>query len=876
MADKSPEELLAREGAEAFKREQSFASEEARAAWFSKWDSVPLEKRIDIIQEYQLAALTGRTQDQIEAIRKGIEDRVVQRAMSRFGVKYTPSVRRDLEESIRNTSTAMLNKLLEQEVKRAAGDKKSEAARDAGQKSAEKYAEAQGMIWTPGAKAEIQTKASYRPDPESFKPFSPEDVAAYTSKLDALKRKLEVTQLADKIREMRWAGKQEELSSMLAQQLGIRERQLGVSADTRLGASEKIRNEITLTQDALKRGGVGGFKVSIPAKKPMVVGLKSVRTVDVKDEEGRKIGRQTIVEEEIGMASPILPEGGGRGSESADARAFAQRVRNQLVEDQIMMILGLQDLNIEDLKATKEGQAQLNRLRRRVSEELAPEIRAGTKGGAAVAKASIYSEKAERTAINAGKEFAKEKMGKEAWSALSTEQKEQAGAEYADRFYKPYTIRVGPTGKSEDGTEFARPDPQASTLLNQKPQLFTPSGFGMKMRSAAGADKRVARDLPNDAYADAGLYKTLLPRLGKRKAINEAKYLNPRWIAAAFGNDVLEAVKQRKAAQTSGFNITTQITVRDLEAAGFKMSEPKYSIVSPIVPTLFGQAMKEWHLAHMQREVDPTLARQVYSNGKLIDVGSKAGKRELFMRGARATLYGAKAGGEKRIINEARKLAQEEMDESALYIGDSDEAKAIYDAKLEELTELAADIILSKEPVVTKSYNDKIRAFNARLRDKSVRTVEEKTKAVRGKRLAKATPENKIEVLAEDAVFDRYSKVAHQMAGAEPKRENWRSEDGFLAARANWVKRYDEAFNRAAVNLDEDLAEAKTAIRSGARNVASGTVILRKKKDGEGQVSGLGAGFGSYDLGSKIAITAVGGLVVYSLFKALTSKGNQS
>ncbi len=46
--------------------------------------------------------------------------------------------------------------------------------------------------------------------------------------------------------------------------------------------------------------------------------------------------------------------------------------------------------------------------------------------------------------------------------------------------------------------------------------------------------------------------------------------------------------------------------------------------------------------------------------------------------------------------------------------------------------------------------------------------------------------------------------------------------------------------------------------------------IVQKKLDG------LGFGFGSYDLGSKITITAVGGLLAFGLFKALTSKGNQS
>jgi hypothetical protein len=48
-------------------------------------------------------------------------------------------------------------------------------------------------------------------------------------------------------------------------------------------------------------------------------------------------------------------------------------------------------------------------------------------------------------------------------------------------------------------------------------------------------------------------------------------------------------------------------------------------------------------------------------------------------------------------------------------------------------------------------------------------------------------------------------------------------------------------------------------------------IAIEKKK-----LDGLGFGFGSYDLGSKITITAVGGLVAFGLFKALTSKGNQS
>lgn len=945
MADKKglPEPRIPKifkEIAQEFRREQTFASEDARAQWFARWDSIPFETRNELMMKYQISALSGKAPAELESIRKGIEDAVVQRVMSRFGAKYKDEARRELEREMRQTSTAMLNKLLEQELKRAAGDQKSEAARDAAQEAAENYAEAQNLTWTQGAKSEIQTKASYRPDPESFKAFSPEDVAAYTRKLDELKRKYAVSQLATKIQSIRAdtrkkiqkaqdalnaqmrgeitvaerAGRrgvvlQNEaqkikakyeaqkaslqdsleakalaLSSALSAKLEVEKARLGVSPDVGEEAVEKLRNEIILTEDALKRGGVGGFKVAVGAKKPVVVG----QTIKVeKDDIGRK---KVVVEEVYGMASPILPEGGGRGAESADARAFAARVRNQLVDDRVMEVLGLQNLDIEDLNATKEGTATLNRLRRQAAEELAPQIRAGTKGGASVAKASIYSEKAEREAIGQGKELAKLKMGKEAWETLSPEQKEQAGSEYADRFYKPFTIRVGPTGKSEDGVEFARVDPKASTLLNQKPQFFTPSGFGMKMRGEGGqgADKRVGRDLPNDAYADVELYKELLPRLGKNKAKQEASYLNPRWIAAAFGNDVLDAIKQRKAAQTSGFNITTQITKRDLEAVGFKMAEPKYQIVAPIIPTMYGQAVKEWHLAHMQREVDPTLARQIYANGKLLDVKSDAGKRALFMRGARATLYGAKEGGEQRIINEARRMAQEQMDQSGLYVGDSKEAKEIYDAKLEELTELAADLILSKEPAPTKSYNDKIRAFNGRLLDKSVRSVEEKTRAIRGKRIAKATPENKIEALAEDAVFDRYAAVAHKVMGSEFERDSSGRETGkiissqpvpsqyptqekYLAANASWIKRFNEAFNRAAANLDADLAEEKSAIRAGARSVAGGTLIIRKKKDDGGQVSGLGFGFGSYDLGSQITAVAVGGLVVFSLFKAIQS-----
>ena len=886
MSDKKPGSLpepripkILKEVAQAFRREQSFASDESKALWFSRWDSIPFETRNELMMKYQITALSGKAPAELESIRKGIEDQVVKVAEARFGAAYSPEDKRQLLGEVRNTSTEMLNRLLEQELKRTSGDKKANEQRTAARASAERYATAEGRVFTTGAKPSIESKASYRPDPDSFKSFSPEDLEQQKRKLAELKAKYEVTQLADKIRTLRQAGAQEELSAILAQQLALEESRLGVSADTRLGASEKLRHEITILDTSIKEGGVGGFKIAIPDRKPVVIGQK-IQVVDIKDEEGRKIGRETVVEDVYGMASRMLPEGGGRGVESADARAFAQRVRNESTEDRVAMVLGLTGENIEDLRESREGKARLNKLRKDAAADLAPMIRAGNKGAGAVSKAIQFSEKTERTAIGEGKALAKEKMGAEAWAALSTEQKEQAGAEYADRFYKPFVFRTGPTGKSEDGLEFAKADPQASALLNQKPQFRKKSGWGMKMRSAAGADKRVIGDEPEDSWADVTLWRELRRKLGKRVADREAKYLNPRWIAAAFGNDVLEAVKQRKAAQTDSWDISTKITSWDLHAIGVDIKQPKFQIVAPIVPTMFGQALKEWHIAHMRGERDPTLATQIYARGKLLDVNSKEGKRELFIRGARATLYGAKVGGAEKIVREARKVAQEYMDETLLYVGDSDEAKAVYAAKLDELMPLVADLMLSREPAPTRSYNDKIRAFNERLFDKGVKSPEE-TRQIRGERIARSTSEEKIGNMAEEAVFDRYSKVVNQIIGAEPKRGDFRervetvkgspikvdAETQWLAAKANWVERYNAAFNRLATNLDEDLAEEKTKIRGGARAVASGSVILRKKNPGE-KLDGLGFGFGAQDLGSKAVIIGVGALVAFSIFKA--------
>jgi len=856
MAEKKPGMIevpripkILKEAEQTFKREQGYAGDETRVLWFSQWDSIPFEKRNEFMQKFRAYAPAGRTPAELESIRRGIEEKVVERVISRFGPKYKEEAKRELIREVKNASTEMLNRLLEQELKRSMGDKKSDEMRTEARREAEKFAEAHGRVFTTGGKAAVESKTVYKADPESFRPFSPEDLASYKKKLEDLKKKYELTQLNNKIAALRSSGSDGELSTALSQQLSVLSSQYGVSPESGVERQEQLRHQIALVDRAIKKGGIGGTKVVI--KESSRAELFSAKS--------------------------------GTGVESLDARGFAERVRSTMVRERLDDLLASQGLSIEDLQATKDGRNTLAKLKKQIVERIQPMIRAGAKGGAAIAKSAQFSEAAERTAINSGKELAKEKMGSAAWSELSAEEKEREGEKYADRFYKPFVFRVGPTGHAEPGMEFAKADPKASTLLNQKPQLFTASGWGMKMRSVQGADKRVGRDVPNDAFVDVKLWKSLGGGHG-RKVLEESKYLNPDWVKAVFGASMLTELMSRKAAGSESWALSTKITKQDLRDVGIDPEAGDREAAAGVPRMLFDRALADWHSrGGAKREVDPTLSAHIYVDGKLVDVTSKEGKRELFIRGARATLYGpSKVPGEKKIIAAARKMVEEDIAASDLYAGDSDEMKSIRAAKIEELTPLRADLILSKEPAPTKSYIEKVQKYNERFRDKKVQTVEQATRGIRGKRIASApTPDAKIDAMAEETVFERYAKVVNQRLGQSPRREDFKdrmervkgrftkvsADDQYTAAMNRYAQRYNDEFGRLATNLESDLAEERTKLRSGRIGAASSPVIIRKKGEG---LEGLGLGFGSYDLGSKATVIAVGGLVAFAIFKAFT------
>jgi hypothetical protein len=246
----------------------------------------------------------------------------------------------------------------------------------------------------------------------------------------------------------------------------------------------------------------------------------------------------------------------------------------------------------------------------------------------------------------------------------------------------------------------------------------------------------------------------------------------------------------------------------------------------------------------------------------------EAGRRTFSNKRLRDEFYrrGAKTEGAQKILNEARRRARFELESLGLPAGSKDE-KAVFKQRVEDLTPLfVMDIIVNKPegaPRTPEEYE------LARLISEGVKSGEivipkgiateadalsAKKKLARSKVVERTTPE-----------IER--KLYAQASGIVTKRHRELAERAAKKSRGEYGVAYAEALETLERRKEAEIEKEFLSLMRGYQGTKQSLRIVKKEK-----LDGLGLLDFKSDLGGSITVVAIGGLIAYALFKAVTAK----
>ncbi len=462
----------------------------------------------------------------------------------------------------------------------------------------------------------------------------------------------------------------------------------------------------------------------------------------------------------------------------------------------------------------------------------------GERTGGRVAAYAKYAAKADREVLEKAKSLARMQVGDETWSQMSEEDREDAAQPFIPSFEKIHrneralaTRIVTRDGERVVEDVWGTPADRAtlSKMFGAYPTLWIYQDFGGRVKGEGG--KRGAR-VPNPTFANANGKPRLLTDTEEGKEL--------------YAKMVEDAVKRGQDPEAVPKTYIAMARARWNKDRAYLTETP-----SIVTYDASGNPM-------LQRDVG---VPRVLKDGKWVEASEaeiKAMRRTLYDKNAKEKFYrkGTAIDPTLRIINEAKRRIRDELDAFGMPKRTKEEKRA-YEAKVESLVPLMAGSILAGRGVPRDAAEVEMAAFltNA-LKTGEIVVPKDATIEVEraGKRTGTVLPrvirEEPLRLKAIEIVDERYRQRAAQIA-------------------PRTGQSFDTVLKHLRANEEADVEKEFLSLIRGERGSREG-LRIRKKKDEK--LDGLGLlGMGD-DLGGTITVVAIGGLIAYALFKAITTR----